>query len=299
MVYSRISGTGHFLPDRIVVTQDSALRDRTGIHERHLVSAGETTADLAEAAARRAMSVGRVEPEQIDLLIVGTVTPDVVFPNLGCLLQKRLGLSDCPAFSLEAAASGFIYALSIADRFVATGQTRHALIIGSDTLSRFTTLDESADAATLFADGAGAVVLEPADAAGVLACRLGSDPRGGPNSHESFVQLSDNDQLRLQLEGLGEAVNGMLAQHRLKLADIDWLIPHQSNPDIISQTVDSLGVSAEKSVVLLNQQGNTGAASLPIALDVAINDGRIHRGDLLLLETIGGGFAWGTAIVRY
>lgn len=295
-MYSRISGTGRSLPERVLTTPDAAVRERTGIASRHVVAEGQTTADLATEAARNALAAAGIDVSEIDLLIVATTTPDVVFPNLGCLLQDRLGISGCPAFSLEAGASGFVYAMSVADRFIAGGQARHALVIGAESLSRLT---PGAEQDTLFADGAGAVVLEPADNPGLIACRLGSDPSAATAPDDQVQQITRAENLGPLLAKLGAAVKAALATQRHGIGDVDWLIPHQASGEIIDSVAGSLGIAAEKTVRIIADHGNVGAASVPIALDVAIADGRIGRGDLLLLETLGGGLTWGSALIVY
>ena len=296
-MYSRISGTGRALPETTLASPDADVIERTGIASRHVVSDGQTTADLAEVAARRALDAAGIAPADIDLIIVGTTTPDVVFPNLGCLLQDRLGVSGCPAFSLEAGASGFIYALSVADRFVVSGQSRHALVIGADTLSRLSGDEGCRD--TLFADGAGAIVLAPAQAPGLFACRLGTDVSASGDGDARVSQISSLSGLEPALNGLRAAVNEILAEQGARIEDVAWLIPHQASREIIARKAGSLRIAADKTVLTLAEHGNTGSASVPIALDVAVEDGRVRRGDLLVMESVGGGLAWGGAVLRY
>lgn len=320
--YSRIAGTGRYLPDRvltnhdleqIVDTTDEWIRARTGIERRHIAADDQTTADLAEMAARRAMEAAEVEPGDIDFIVVGTTTPDVVFPNVGCLLQERLGIRGCAAFSVEAACSGFIYGLSIADRFVATGQAQRALVIGAETLSRMTDYDDRATC-VIFGDGAGAVVLEPSTEEGVISCHLRADghykdllyhPYGVSKQRQSddtegpFIHMRGNEVFKVAVKSLESIVDETLAANELHKGEIDWLIPHQANFRIIQATAKRLGMSMDKVVLTLQDQGNTSAASVPMALDVAVRDGRVKRGDLLLLEAFGGGFTWGSSLVRY
>jgi 3-oxoacyl-[acyl-carrier-protein] synthase-3 len=320
--YSRIAGTGRYLPERIMTnkdleqvvdTTDEWIRTRTGIERRHIAADDQTTADLAEGAAREALAAAGVGPEDIDFLVVGTTTPDVVFPNVGCLLQERLGIRGCPAFSVEAACSGFIYALSIADRFVATGQAQRALVIGAETLSRITDYSDRATC-VIFGDGAGAAVLESASEPGIISCHLHADghykdllyhPYGvskqqGPDDTEgSFIHMRGNEVFKVAVKSLESIVDETLAANAIAKSDIDWLIPHQANYRIIQATAKRLGMSMEKVVLTLQDHGNTSAASVPMALDVAVRDGRVKRGDLLLLEAFGGGFTWGSALIRY
>lgn len=322
MLYSRITGTGRYLPERvmtnhdleqIVETSDEWILARTGIERRHIAAEGQTTTDLAVEAARQALDAAGVEAADVDFIVVGTTTPDVVFPNVGCLVQERLGIRGCPAFSVEAACSGFIYALSVADRFVASGQARRALVIGAETLSRITDYEDRATC-VIFGDGAGAVVLEPAEEPGVISCHLHADGRykdllyhpygvskeRGPDDTEGpYIQMRGNEVFKVAVKSLESIVDETLAANDLHKGEIDWLIPHQANQRIIEATAKRLGMSMDKVVMTLQDQGNTSAASVPMALDVAIRDGRVRRGDLLLLEAFGGGFTWGSSLVRY
>ena len=322
MIYSRIAGTGRCLPERVLTnleletmvdTTDEWIRARTGIERRHIAAEGQTTLDLAEGAARQAMAAAGVTPEQVDFIVVGSTTPDVVFPNLGCLLQERLGVPACPAFALEAACSGFIYALSIADRFVTSGSARCALVIGAETLSRITDWTDRSTC-VIFGDGAGAVVLQPASEAGILSCHLGADGRYkdllyypyGPSrqrraedTEAPAIHMRGNEVFKVAVKTLESIVETTLAANGLDRREIDWLIPHQANIRIIQATAKRLGMPMEKVVLTLQDHGNTSAASVPMALDVAVRDGRVRRGDLLLLEAFGGGFTWGSALVRF
>ena len=320
--YSRIAGTGRYLPERIMTNKDLEqivdtteewIRTRTGIERRHIAADDQTTTDLAESAAREAMTAAGVGPADIDFIVVGTTTPDVVFPNIGCLVQERLGIRGCPAFSVEAACSGFIYALSIADRFVATGQSQRALVVGAETLSRMTDYSDRATC-VIFGDGAGAAVIEPATEPGIISCHLHADghykdllyhPYGvskqrRPDDTEGpFIQMRGNEVFKVAVKSLESIVDETLAANSIDKSDIDWLIPHQANYRIIQATAKRLGMSMDKVVLTLQDHGNTSAASVPMALDVAVRDGRVKRGDLLLLEAFGGGFTWGSALIRY
>jgi 3-oxoacyl-[acyl-carrier-protein] synthase III len=322
MKYSRIAGTGRYLPERVLTnaeletrvdTTDEWIRSRTGIERRHIAADDQTTADLAEQAARKAMAAAGVTAADIDFVVVGTTTPDFVFPNVGCLLQERLGIGACPAFSVEAACSGFIYALSIADRFVASGSAKCALVVGAETLSRITDWTDR-NTCVLFGDGAGAVILQPADEPGIMACHLGADgtykdllyhPYGAsrhrqPGETEGpYIHMKGNEVFKVAVKTLEGIVETTLAASQLEASAIDWLIPHQANIRIIQATAKRLGMPMEKVVLTVQDQGNTSAASVPMALDVAVRDGRIKRGDLLLLEGFGGGFTWGSALIRY
>jgi 3-oxoacyl-[acyl-carrier-protein] synthase-3 len=318
VIYSRISGTGSRLPDRVVTnhdlekivdTTDEWIRTRTGIERRHVAAEGETTVDLAEVAARRALEAAGIAPEEVDFIAFGTTTPDLIFPNCGTLLQQRLGCRGPPAFSLETACAGFMYALSIADKYVRCGEARRALVIGAETLSRITDWSDRATA-VLFADGAGAVVLEPGESPGVLSTHLHSDGHYkdmlycGSGVSKGFgprlaISMSGNEVFKVAVNKLGLAVDEALAANGLDRSAIDWLVPHQANIRIIQATARKLDLPMERVIVTVQDHGNTSAASVPLALDVAVRDGRIRRGDLLLLEAFGGGFTWGSALIRY
>jgi 3-oxoacyl-[acyl-carrier-protein] synthase-3 len=318
LIYSRIAGTGSYLPKKIITNQDLEkmvdttdewIRTRTGIERRHIAADGETTVDLAEHAARRALKAAGVAPEAVDFIAFGTTTPDLIFPNCGTLLQKRLGCRGVPAFSLETACAGFMYALSIADKYVRCGEARRALVIGAETLSRITDWTDRGTA-VLFADGAGAVVLEPADTPGVLSTHLHSDGEYhnllycGSGVSKGFepkvaISMAGSEVFKVAVTKLGQVVDETLAANGLERAALDWLVPHQANIRIIQATARKLEMPMERVIVTVQDHGNTSAASVPLALDVAVRDGRIRRGELLLLEAFGGGFTWGSALVRY
>jgi 3-oxoacyl-[acyl-carrier-protein] synthase-3 len=318
LIYSRIAGTGSYLPRKIITnhdlekmvdTTDEWIRTRTGIERRHIAAEGETTVDLAEHAARRALEAAGVAPTEVDFIAFGTTTPDLVFPNCGTLLQKRLGCRGIPAFSLETACAGFMYALSIADKYIRCGEARRALVIGAETLSRITDWSDRATA-VLFADGAGAVVLEPSDAPGVLSTHLHSDGEYkdllycGSGVSTGFgpklaISMAGSEVFKIAVSKLGQVVDETLAANGLDRAALDWLVPHQANIRIIQATARKLDMPMERVIVTVQEHGNTSAASVPLALDEAVRDGRIRRGELLLLEAFGGGFTWGSALVRY
>jgi 3-oxoacyl-[acyl-carrier-protein] synthase III len=318
LIHSRITGTGSHLPDKVVTnfdlekmvdTSDEWIRTRTGIERRHLAADGETTVDLAELAARRALDAAGVAAQDVDFIAFGTTTPDLVFPNCGVLLQARLGCRNVPAFSVEAACAGFMYALSIADKYVRCGEVRRALVVGAETLSRITDWSDRSTA-VLFADGAGAVVLEPSSEPGVLSTHLHADGHYkdllycASGVSRGFAQklaiiMSGNEVFKVAVTKLGQAVDEALAANGLERSAVDWLVPHQANIRIIQATARKLDMPMERVIVTVQEHGNTSAASVPLALDVAIRDGRIKRGDLLLLEAFGGGFTWGSALVRY
>jgi 3-oxoacyl-[acyl-carrier-protein] synthase-3 len=318
LIYSRISGTGSYLPERIVTnreleskvdTTDEWIRTRTGIERRHIAADGETTVDLAEKAARRALDAAGMAPEEVDFIAFGTTTPDLIFPNCGVLLQRRLGCFGGPAFSVETACAGFMYALSIADKYVRCGESKRALVIGAETLSRITDWNDRGTA-VLFADGAGAVVLEPAESAGVLSTHLHADGRYhemlycGSGVSRGFkppitIAMSGKEVFKVAVNKLGAVVDETLAANGLDRSALDWLVPHQANIRIIQATATKLEMPLERVIVTVQDHGNTSAASVPLALDVGVRDGRIKRGELLLLEAFGGGFTWGSALVRY
>lgn len=321
-IYSRISGTGLGLPERIlsnkdlekmVDTTDEWIRSRTGIERRHIASEGETNLDFCEQAARNAMQAAGVGPEDIDLVIVGTTTPDQVFPNMGCLLQRRLGIHGPMAFSLEAACAGFIYALDIADKYIRTGSAKCALVVGGETLSRMTDYTDRGTC-ILFGDGAGAVVLQPSDEPGILSTHVHADgqyadmlyfPSGvskGFNdlkSGKDFIQMKGNEVFKVAVHKLGEIVVEALEANNMTGDDIDWLIPHQANLRIIDATARKLKMPMERVILTIQEHGNTSTASVPMALDVAVRDGRVKRGQTILLEAFGGGFTWGAALIRF
>ena len=322
-MYSRIVGTGHFVPEKIVTntdlekivdTTDEWIKTRSGIERRHIAYEDQTTADLAEQACLRAMEAAGVGPEDIDFLVVGTTTPDLVFPNVGCILQQRLNIHGCAAFSLEAACSGFIYALSVADKFVSTGQAKCALVVGAETLSRIIDWTDRSTC-VLFGDGAGAVVLKPSSEQGIISTHLRADGRykdlltaktgvsvqpPGDELRDGFnVRMAGNEIFKVAVKSLESIADETLAANNLERGELDWLIPHQANIRIIQATAKRLRMPMEKVVLTVQDYGNTSAASVPMALDVAVRDGRIQPGHLLLLEAFGGGLTWGSALVRF
>ena len=322
MIYSRIAGTGSYLPERVLTnadlekfvdTSDEWIHDRTGIRQSHIAADGETTGDLAFHAATRAMEAAGVTGADLDLIVLGTTTPDIIFPSTACLLQHRIGANGCAAFDVNAACSGFVYALAVADKFIRSGAAKCALVVGAETLSRM--LDWS-DRGTcvLFGDGAGAVVLVPDAEAGVLSTHLHADgghkhllynPVGvsvgfkDEKNHGVRVLMEGRDVFKVAVKTLDAVVEETLAANDLDKHDIDWLIPHQANLRIIAATAKRLDLPMERVVVTVDKHANTSAGSVPLALDHAVRSGRIKRGELLLLEAFGGGFTWGSALVRY
>lgn len=320
-MHSKIIGTGSYLPQRVLTnadlekmvdTTDDWIRTRTGIERRHLAAENQTTCDLAEVAARRAMEAAAVAPSDIDLIALGTTTPDQVFPSTACLLQARLGIAGPPAIQVEAACSGFIYALSIADKFIRLGEAKCALVVGAECLSR---LVDWADRGTcvLFGDGAGAVVLGASAEPGILSTRLHANgkyadllfyPTGPSRTHNANVQrqtaihMKGTEVFKVAVSELANIVEETLIAHGLEQSAIEWLVPHQANLRLIQATARKLGFPMERVIVTVQEHGNTSAASVPIALDSGIRDGRIKPGQLLMLEAFGGGFTWGSALVR-
>ena len=322
MTHARIAGTGSYLPDKVLTnadlsklvdTSDEWIQSRTGIRQRHIAVEGQTTGDLAYEAALRAMQAAGVKASEIDLIVLGTTTPDIIFPSTACLLQHRLGANGCAAFDVNAACSGFLYALGIADQFVRSGASKCALVVGAETLSRMIDWSDRGTC-VLFGDGAGAVVLKPDEDTGILSTHLHADgaykellynPVGvstgfkdEPN-HGVKVLMSGNDVFKVAVKTLDAVVEETLAHHGLDRHAIDWLIPHQANLRIITATAKRLDMPMERVIVTVDRHGNTSAASVPLALDEAVRSGRVKRGELLLLEAFGGGFTWGSALLRY
>lgn len=320
-IYSGLLGTGGYLPEtiltneeisRTVETTNEWIVERTGIRERRIAARHETASSMAEAAARQAIEAAGIEPDQIDLIIVGTGAPDRVFPSTACLLQHRLGLRRGAAFDVQAACSGFIYALSVADQFIRAGNARHVLVVGSELNSR---LVDWSDRTTcvLFGDGAGAVVMGATDTPGLLSTHIHSDGQyqdllyvPNPNACFSedetasrYLKMQGNEVFKVAVNTLGKIVDETLADNGLIKADIDWLVPHQANIRIITATAKKLKMPMDRVVVTVERQGNTSSASIPLALNEAIRDGRIQRGQTVLMEAFGGGFAWGSALLRY
>lgn len=318
-MYSRIIGTGSYLPERQVPnaeletqveTSDEWIFQRTGIRARHVAAESEMTSDLGVAAANKALEAAGLQAKDIDLVVVATTTPDLVFPSTACIIQRKLGIPEgATAFDVQAVCSGFIYALAIADKFISSGQNRHALVIGSEVFSRL--LDWS-DRRTcvLFGDGAGAVVLKQSDIPGIRSTHLHAagaqgdilQVRASPaNPHEDavFVEMDGQAVFRFAVRVLDGVCRETLDANNITGADIDWLIPHQANIRIITATAKKLGLPPERVVTTLEKQGNTSAASVPLALDTAVRDGRVQPGHTLMLEAVGGGMTWGSALLDW
>jgi 3-oxoacyl-[acyl-carrier-protein] synthase-3 len=295
----------------MVDTSDEWIRSRTGIERRHIAADDETTSDLACHAARAALESAALEPSDIDLVIVGTTTPDLIFPNVACLLQEKLGIKPGPAFSIEAACTGFLYSLAVADLFIRGGQAERALVIGAETMSRIIDWTDR-ETCVLFGDGAGAVVLEASEEPGILYSKLGADGRyrellyasSGVSTRPmagnvAALRMKGNEVFKVAVKTLENMVDDVIDKNHLEMGAIDWLIPHQANIRIIQATARRLQMPMERVILTVQEHGNTSAASVPMALDTAIGDGRVKRGDLLLLEAFGGGFTWGASLVRF
>jgi 3-oxoacyl-[acyl-carrier-protein] synthase-3 len=319
VTFSRIVGTGCYLPARTVTnrelersidTSDEWIFSRTGIRERRVAADDELASDLALQASRRALAAAKMGAADLDLIIVATTTPDIVFPSTACILQNKLGAGVCPAFDVQAVCSGFVYALAIADLFVRAGKCRQALVVGAEVYSRILDWTDRGTC-VLFGDGAGAVVLRASDEAGILSTHLHADGTyhdilnvpghvsGGGVRGRPFVSMDGTAVFKFAVKVLYEVAQEALAANRLQVSDIDWLIPHQANIRIIEATAKKLGLPLERVVVTVERHANTSAASVPLALDEAVRDGRIRRGQHVLLEGVGGGFTWGSVLLRY
>jgi 3-oxoacyl-[acyl-carrier-protein] synthase-3 len=319
MKYSRVVGTGAYLPAKALTNQEIEQRidtsdewifSRTGIRSRFVADEDEQASDLAVHASRRAMDAAGVSADDIDLIVLATSTPDMIFPSTACLLQRKLGVTRGAAFDVQAACTGFLYAVSIADKFVASGQCRCALVVGTEVFSRL--LDWS-DRRTcvLFGDGAGAVILRQSEQPGILSSHLHADGRqshileaaghvkDGVLHDHAFLHMDGQAVFKFAVRALEDVCNEALAANALSGADLDWVVPHQANIRIIQATADKLGLPHDKIVTTLETQGNTSAASVPLALDAAVRDGRIQPGHLVLLEAVGGGMTWGAMLMRW
>ena len=322
--HTRITGTGSHLPPRRlsnaelaaelatrgVETSDDWIVDRTGIRARHFAAPGVEASDMAFEAATEALAAAGRRPDEIDLIIVATSTPDMVFPSTACIVQRKLGIVGCPAFDVQAVCSGFVYALTVADAMIRTGAARRALVIGAEIFSRILDFDDRTTC-VLFGDGAGAVVLEASAEAGLLATELHADGRhvgilcvpgtvsGGKVLGDPLLKMDGQAVFKLAVGVLEDVARSVLAKAGREAADIDWLIPHQANIRIMQSTARKLKLAPEKLIVTVDQHGNTSAASIPLALDVAVRDGRIRPGDTVMLEGVGGGFTWGAVLLDF
>jgi len=314
--YARIAGTGSYLPEKrltnfdlekMVDTTDAWIVERTGIHARHLAEGHETNAFIATAAAKRAIEAAGMDPKDIELIIVGTSTPDKLLPSTACLVQEQLGNNGHPAFDLMAACAGFNYGLSIADQYIRSGAVKNAVVIGSEIMSRILDWNDRTTC-VLFGDGAGAVVLERSKEPGILSTHIRAagqykdilyTPSGLIKNEKVAVHMQGKELFRQAVEKLGEIVQETLAANHLPPEKIDWFVPHQANIRIIQAMAKKLNMTMDKVVLTVGEHGNTSAASIPLALDQAVRDGRIQRGQTLLLESFGGGLAWGSALIKY
>jgi len=317
--YSRIIGTGGYLPAKVLVnrdlertvnTTDEWIYTRTGIRQRHVAADDEKTSDLALQASRRALAAAGIAPADLDLIIVATTTPDMVFPSTACILQSKLGVRNCPAFDVQAVCSGFIYGITTADQFMRSGGYRNILVVGAEIYSRILDWNDRGTC-VLFGDGAGAVVLRRDNAPGILSSHLHADGSyanmlsvpgtvcGGKVNGRPLLQMDGGGVFKFAVKVLDEIVEECLAANGMQKADIDWLVPHQANIRIIQATAKKLGMSMEKVVVTVDRHANTSAASIPLALDEAVRDKRIRTGQRVLMEAVGGGFAWGAVLVKW
>ncbi len=320
-MFTRIVGTGRYLPEKILTnfdleklvdTSDEWIRTRTGVERRHCVRDDETTSDMCVEAARAAIADAGVDVNEIDLVIVGTTTPDLIFPNCATLVQHRLGIPACPAIGMEAACTSFIYALTTADKYIKAGEASCALVIGAECITKLVDWTDR-NTCVLFGDGAGAVIVKPSDEPGILATHLGADgqykdllyyPVGASNelhkagTVEASIMMTGNEVFKVAVKTLGNVAEEVLAKAGIEQSELDWLIPHQANVRIIQATAKRLDLPMDKVILTVQDHGNTSAASVPMALDVGIRDGRIKPGQLLLMEAFGGGFTWGSVLLR-
>ena len=319
-IISKIASTGSYLPKKIlsnahlekmIDTTDEWIFTRTGIRERHIAAKSEHTSDLALEAAKNAIASASIDVNQIDLIIIATTTPDKIFPSVATIVQCKLGIAGCPAFDIQAVCSGFIYALATADNFIKAGSSKCALVIGAETFSRITDYADRGNC-ILWGDGAGAIVLQASqgnqdEKQGIISTHLHADGNYEkmlhvPRKHDGTpdtVQMEGNAVFKMAVNTLDQIVDETLAANNMQKSDIDWLVPHQANIRILQATAKKLDMSMDKVVVTVDKHGNTSAASIPLALDVAVRDGRIKRGDVILMEAFGGGFTWGSALIRY
>lgn len=319
--YSRVIGTGAYLPEEVrtneqisqtVDTSDSWIYERTGIKSRRIAGPNESAASMAEIAARQAIDAAQISPEEIDIIIVATGTPDRIYPSTGCLLQQRLGIKNTVAFDVQAACSGSIFAMSIADQYIKSGAAKTVLVVGSEICSRIVDWSDRGTC-ILFGDGAGAILLSASDETGILSTHIHSDgeyedllycpnPQVATDAgkHEAgYISMRGNEVFKVAVNTLGRIVDETLEANNMDKSEIDWLVPHQANIRIIVATAKKLKMSMDQVVVTLENQGNTSSASVLIAFNEAVRDGRIQRGQVVLLEAFGAGFTWGSALIKY
>jgi len=322
MTYARIAGIGSFLPEKVLTnkdlegmmeTSDEWIRERTGIKRRHIAGEGETTGSMGLEAARRALDDAGVSPDEIDLIVLGTATPDKVFPSTACIVQRQLGIKGCPAFDVHAACSGFLYGLDLAHRYIKTGGAKKAIVIGSETLSRITNWEDRGTA-VLFGDGAGAVVLEACDEPGIMATHIHANgeyeellhiPQGVSIGYDvtrqggAFIEMNGNAVFKRAVATFDAIARETIADLDGHIDDIDWFVPHQANMRIIKAAAKKLKIPMERVIATVDEHANTSGASIPLALDQAVREGRIKRGDTLLLAAFGAGFTWGSAMLKF
>ena len=321
-MFSRVIGTGSYLPEKVLTnhdleqmvdTSDEWIRERTGIKKRHIAEKDQTTCDLAEQAAIKAIEASGKSRDEIDLIVVATTTPDKIFPSTACLLQQRLDIHGCAAFDVQAVCTGFVYAMGVADNFIKAGAAKCALVVGAETLSKIVDWTDR-NTCVLFGDGAGAVILEASEEPGIYSSHLHADGQfekllhvpAGISYHpekleagEAFIDMRGSEVFKMAVNTLGRIVDETLAHNNMEKSDIDWLVPHQANIRIIKATARKLHMHMDHVVVTVDEQGNTSAASVPLALDTAIREGRIKKGETVLMEAFGGGFTWGSVLMKY
>ena len=322
MIYTKIAGTGRYLPEKILTnadlekmvdTTDEWIRTRTGVERRHACAEDETTSDMCVEAAKRAIDAAGVDVSEIDFIAIGTTTPDLIFPNIATLVQHRLGIPACPAIALEAACTSFIYALTTVDKFIKAGESKCALVIGAECITKLVDWNDRGTC-VLFGDGAGAVIVKPSDEPGIMTTHLGADGQYkdllyypvGPSkdlykagTDEVAITMKGNEVFKVAVKTLEGVATEALEAAGVSKEELDWLVPHQANLRIIQATAKRLDLPMEKVILTVQDHGNTSAASVPLALDVGIRDGRIKRGQLVLMEAFGGGFTWGSVLMRY
>ncbi len=322
MTYTKIAGTGRYLPEKILTnfdlekmvdTSDEWIRTRTGVERRHVVRDDETTSDMCVAAAKIAIEDAGVDVTDIDMVLVGTTSPDLIFPNCATLVQHRLGIPACPAIGMEAACTSFIYALTTADKFIKAGEAKCALVIGAECISKLVDWTDR-NTCVLFGDGAGAVIVKASDEPGIIATHLGADgqykellyyPVGASKelhkagTDDAGITMRGNEVFKVAVKTLGNVATEILEKAGVDKDELDWLIPHQANLRIIQATAKRLKLPMEKVILTVQDHGNTSAASVPMALDVSVRDGRVQRGQLVLMEAFGGGFTWGSVLMRF
>lgn len=311
MTYARITGTGSYLPKKILTnsdlekmvdTTDAWIVERTGIRERHIAADDETSSSMAEHAARHAIKAAGLKPSDLDMIVVATTTPDQVFPSTACILQSRLGIHHCAAFDVQAVCSGFVYALSIADKFIRTNTAKHVLVVGTETLSRIIDWKDRGTC-VLFGDGAGAVVVSASEEPGIMSSHLHADGKYKAllevPENKDYIHMAGSEVFKIAVTTLERIVEETLEANKMQKSDVQWLVPHQANHRIIAATAKKLGMPMERVVMTVERHGNTSAASIPLAFDEAVRDQRIQRGDVVLMEAFGGGFTWGSVLLKY